>query len=344
LEAPDLQLLHAFVSRPIEGRRDRYVANLFRRIEDSWLTSRRDVEAFQEQLRAFGGQLLDELFPSELQRILWENRDELTNILVLSTEPFIPWELVHLKDPQARHLPEENLFLAQMGLVRWQWGSWPPERLYLRPGRCRYVVPDYPDARYRLAETSSERLFLEKELGATAVVPHHREVLELLRMPGSFDLLHFAGHGLATGEDIEDAQLLLKGRMEGGQYVLEPLRASVVAQNFRITQADGTRPIVVLNACQVGRLGYQLANIGGFATAFVGGGAGAFVSSLWSVGDRPATIFMQTLHKGLTDGASVAEAATRGRVAARASGDASWLAYTVYAHPDARLQRAHPTN
>jgi DNA-binding NarL/FixJ family response regulator len=341
LEASNLDLLHAFASRPIQQPRDQYVRSLFRRIEEYWISSAQDVEAFHEQLRAFGGELLDELVPVELQRILWRHRDELTHILVLSTEPFIPWELVHLKDPDSRGLPDETRFLAQMGLVRWQWGSWPPESLPLRPGRTRYIIPEYPDPRYQLLATRNERRFLEEQFGAVAVPPHHREVLDILRASDTFDLLHFAGHGVATGDDIADAQLLLEGRRENSQYLIEPLRASIVAQNFR--GAQDNRPIVILNACQVGRLGYQLTSIGGFATAFVEGGAGAFVGSLWSVGDTPAHIFVQALYRALKAGWPMAPAAVKARKAARRSGDASWLAYTVYAHPHARLSPSTQT-
>jgi Na+-transporting methylmalonyl-CoA/oxaloacetate decarboxylase gamma subunit len=336
LEAPDLRLLHAFASRPIQQSRDKYVRQLFRRIEDCWLSSQEDTEAFHEQLRAFGADLLDELIPLELQLILWDYRDRLGQILVLSTEPFIPWELVHLKDPSTRILPDEDYFLGQMGLVRWQWGSWPPEQLIVRPGRVFHIIPDYPDPRYQLSETGSERRYLERILDAKPMVAHHREVLKLLRTSGAFDLLHLAGHGRATSEDIADAQMLLEGRLEHGRYIEEPLRASMVAHHF---DADQSVPIVILNACQTGRLGYQLASIGGFAEAFIRGGAGAFISSLWSVGDRPARVFVQTFYEALLSNSTMAEAATIARSAARASGDATWLAYTVYAHPNAQLQR-----
>jgi CHAT domain-containing protein len=98
--------------------------------------------------------------------------------------------------------------------------------------------------------------------------------------------------------------------------------------------------MIVLNACQVGRLGYQLSSIGGFAQAFVGGGAGAFVSNLWSVGDAPARNFVETLYSKLQSGLTMARATAVARETARMSGDATWLAYTVYAHPEARLEHA----
>ena len=341
LQAPDLELLAAYASKPVHQDRDRYVRSIYQRVEAGWNTAERDSERFHEELRALGGELLDELVPTELRDLLWEYRDRLHNIIVLSTEPFIPWELLHLKAPGSKQLPAETCFLAQLGLVRWRWTGWPPRLLMLRPGRARYLIPDYPDANYRLPFVIDERRYLRENVGATRVEPHFHEVRDLLRNT-DIDLLHFAGHAVASAEDISDAHLLLEGRREPGprpgdrdRYAPEPLRVSVVAQN--LTTAPGARPIVVVNACQAGRLGHQLSSIGGFAEAFIGGGAAVFVSSLWSVGDAPAATFITTFYDWLRGGSTLAEATVAGREAARAHGDTTWLAYTVYGHPEARL-------
>ena len=62
------------------------------------MSSAGDLWAFNEDLRAYGAQLFEELFPETLQQILWTNRLNLDSIMVISTEPFIPWEIVHLKE------------------------------------------------------------------------------------------------------------------------------------------------------------------------------------------------------------------------------------------------------
>ncbi len=93
------------------------------------------------------------------------------------------------------------------------------------------------------------------------------------------------------------------------------------------------QPIVLLNACQIGRTGYALTGISGFAQAFLKGGVGAFIGSLWSVGDRPARVFSEALYSALLAGADLAEASRKAREKAKAVGDATWLAYVVYEHP-----------
>jgi hypothetical protein len=351
LEAPDLRLLARFDSKPVRRDRAGYVRSIYQQIENRWLGVQRDVEQFHEELRALGGVLLDELVPPGLQALLWEYRHRMRHIVVLSTEPFIPWELLHLKEPGTDRLPAQTCFLGQLGLIRWRlaptdglskgWDGWPPSQLPLRPGRARYLIPAYPDHQYALPAVDTERRYLTDRFQATPVRPRFRETVELLRKADDFDLLHFAGHAVASSETIADAHLLLEGRREastsgGDQYVPEQLRVSVVAQN--LTAAGGHRPIVVLNACQAGRLGNQLSSIGGFAEAFLSGGAGVFVAALWSVGDMPAATFITSLYDQLLAGATLAEATAASREQARLHGDSTWLAYTVYGHPQARLE------
>jgi len=157
----------------------------------------------------------------------------------------------------------------------------------------------------------------------------------------SFDLLHFACHAGAEGENVSQGKILLEGRIEGSgvdmKYIPAPIDATVVATYADMTEDDGTRPVVFLNACQSGRAGYRLASTGGFAQSFLKGGAGAFIGALWSVGDNPARIFTQEFYQQLLNKKTVWEAATAARNKAKTAGDATWLAYVVYAHPYAIL-------
>ncbi len=337
LRSGALGIMASFESPPLRNRAE-YVAGLYREIEGRWLSTARDVEAFQEELREFGGSLLSQLFPEQLQDILWQRRDSLKDLVVLSSEPFIPWELVHLKEPGAP-LPDESRFLAETGLVRWLYtrdNAYPPQTLHARPGKVRVIRPDYAEPDLRLVQTGAEAEFLRAELGAELVPAQEREVRALLRS-GDFDILHFAGHGLADGGDIANAKVLLEGRSEYGAYVRTALSATTVDQQARLAHADGSKPLVVFNACQTGRAGAQMSSLGGFAQAFLDRGAGAFISSMWSVGDYPAGVFVETLYRELLRGQPVSAAASAARRQARLNGDGTWLSYAVYAHPRARL-------
>jgi hypothetical protein len=337
LQSPRLNILDKYYSLPFKGDRHQYIANLYQQIEQRWLSTEQDSTDFTEELRAFGAELFDKLFPETMQRILWEHRQELKRIMVISTEPFIPWELVHLKEP-GKSLGAEIQFLGQMGLVRWLHDmGWPPSELKIREGMARYVIPHYPHPDYVLPEAQLEAQFLEDKFKAQAVDPRSTPVRKLLSQPGAFDLLHFACHGMAEGDNVANAQLLLQGRVEGNNYIPDPLSATTAEQYANLTRPDNSRPIVVLNACQAGRAGYRLTGIGGFAKAFLRGGAGAFVGTLWSVGDSPARTFTETFYSEILAGAKVSEAAIRAREKAQQAGDATWLAYVVYGHPHATL-------
>lgn len=332
-DSPELDLFDTFVSRPITCERQNYVENLYKNIESRWLSNPDDVEAFTAELRAFGGNLFDELFPSELQSLLWKYHSQFKNIMVISTEPFIPWELVHIKEPGQMHLPKEMRFLGQMGLVRWLYGTPPPQTMKVRKGRVYYVIPHYPDPRYCLPQAEQEFQFLEQTFQAKEVKPKSPIVRQLLES-GDFDLLHFAGHGMAEQNNIDNASLLMQGRIEGSRYIFDYLSAVTVKEYSKLkSERDKNRPMVVLNACQIGREGYSFTSVGGFAPAFLNGGAGAFVGPLWSVGDRPARMFTETLYKGLIEGLTLSEATTSAREQAKQAGDATWLAYAVYGHP-----------
>lgn len=330
-ESPTLDILKSFESKPILSDRQEYVEDLYKEIEARWVSNFDDVEMFTEELRAFGGTLFDNLFPSELRELLWEYHRIIDSIMVLSTEPFIPWELIHLKQPGKSYLPDETIFLGQMGLVRWLYGSgrFPPETIEIQKGNIKYIIPHYPDSRYRLPQAEQESDFLEKTFQATSISPTSKSVQKILKQ-GSFDLLHFAGHGTAEHSNIGNSKLLMEGRIESSQYKPEYLSATVVEQNAQLT----SRPMVVLNACQIGREGYTLTGIGGFAEAFLKGGAGAFVGPLWSVGDRPARMFTETLYKSLVEKQTLSQATTKARERAKESGDSTWLAYAVYGHPN----------
>jgi hypothetical protein len=322
------------------------VKSLYKEIEDRYLstfnpaTKEADAEAFTAELQAYGATLFDDLMPPPIQQLLWTHRDVLKSVRVVSAEPFIPWEILHLREPgKPVNAAEPSRFLGQMGLVRWlhNVNGLPPPVLRIREGRARYVIPVYAHPDWALPETAHERTYLEKSFRATAIDPQPNPLRKALSAEGSFDLLHFACHGEAESDNISYARVVLEGRVEGPNFVPAHLNASTVETFGRLKGADGVQPLVFLNACQAGRAGYKLTGIGGFAQAFLRAGAGAFVGTLWSVGDEPAFWFGERFYESLRAGESLADATVAAREAARAGGDSTWLAYVVYGHPHATL-------
>lgn len=324
-------------SKPLKSDRAEYVNSIYRFIEDKWKQHSSNPADFIHELRAYGVELFSELIPESMQEALWKYRSKLKGIQVISTDPFIPWELVHLKDPETAGMPKKDHFLAQFGITRWlieeKVGTLPPETITVGREACRYIIPEYDDPRVALPQAEAEADFLRKHFNAKPVSAQPAVVRELLATPGSFDLLHVACHGEADQHNISQSALLLDNQTG------ECLTESIVAAYSNFVAKSGNQPLVTINACQTGRLGYKLTGIGGFAKAFLKGGAGAFVGALWSVGDEPARTFTETLYAALLDGANLSEAAIRARSAAKKAGDATWLAYVVYGHPHLVLKR-----
>lgn len=335
--SPDLNIRESAESKPIQGGIEAYVAGVYDNIEQRWNSRDHTPETFTKDLKAIGMSMFEELVPDKIRTQLWSHRDRINSIQVLSDEPYVPWEIVHLKGPDQD--TKEDWFLGQMGLVRWlenlENNGFGPEHLDIT--KALGLIPEYPpDTDWELSQPTLEFGYLEDKFGASRLPSTRADVDAILETPGNFDLLHYAGHGEAPTGGTIDAALILAVRADGNRWVTEELDSTTVAQLANLA-SNGTRPMVVLNACQLGRMQRRLGGTGGFAKAFLNRGAGVFVSSLWAVGDEPARDFVEGMYDSLSAGDMIFEAVNKARETARNAGDFTWLAYTVYANPHATV-------
>ena len=334
VSCPRLGISERFESLPLRARSD-YIAATLADVKRAW-DDHGAGAAYLETLQDIGADLFGTLFPEDLRALLWANRSKLAPMVLRADEPDVPWELIHLK-PANGTRQKAPAFLGQLGMLRWPFDGYPQATLRARPGRVRVLCPDRAGPAAPGAGVRKEADFLEQRLGASSL-PGTEAALRTLLRGGDFDLLHFSGHGVADPKDIGSAKLLLTQVLEGGGAVkLRYLTARAVEQNARLRRDDGSGPLVVLNACQLGRGGDQLTGSGGFAKAFLSTGAAAYVAALWSIHDTPAHDFVTSFYDRLLAGDTVAESAAAAREKARAAGDATWLSYVIYARPDARL-------
>ena len=282
------------------------------------------------------------LLPREIRDLLWKHRHAIGAIQVISENPTIPWELMYVSDPSGQS-DEEGGFFAEWGLVRWLHGvRIPGPTLSLDGARGRYVIPAYRGGGVRpLPGAEQEKAMLARKLGdVSEIEADSLEVVRFIKQARDCDVLHFACHGRAGADTILRSELLMRGIDRDGQIFPDSLTVDQVRQNLRFGQGV-PRALVFLNACQAGQTGYGLTGASGFADAFIrpvsGQGAAAFVGALWSIDDRQAVTFAEALYGALLQGETLIGAVKAARVACQTRSDLSWLAYTVYGNPYARV-------
>jgi hypothetical protein len=304
---------------------DVYFEDLFAELND-WLRERDvDDDLFFKRLSSLGANLYDQLFPGKLKRIYWEKlRKEVKTVQIISADPWIPWELVRPYHPET--LEEDSFLCEQFALTRWLAGSSSPDVIDFQ--RMALVV-----AASDLSAAADEAAALRKLPGVEVrdVSPSLLDVYDLLER-GGFQGLHFACHGEYDRQTPDQSMVLL----EAGQR----FRPNDIAGKKRAFGRD--EPLVFLNACETGRAGLSLTGLGGWAKAFIGAGAGGFVGSTWAAQDESAYKFAVAFYSYLLEGETVAEAARLARREIRRAGDPTWLSYTVYANPLARLAAPLP--
>jgi CHAT domain-containing protein len=95
------------------------------------------------------------------------------------------------------------------------------------------------------------------------------------------------------------------------------------------------RPLVFLNACEVGGQRLSLDGAGGFANAFIELNAAAVVAPLWAVEDVAAGLVTRSFYKDVLKGVPLAKALQRIRQRAYSKGATmdSFAAYCLYGDP-----------
>ncbi|MFM0521831.1 CHAT domain-containing protein [Caballeronia jiangsuensis] len=348
LSSDDLQVMLFGQSTDMNTQvRSAYIKSIYDDIEAFWAEANHAsmqnpgaigefMETFQQNLCLRGAALCDQLVPIEVRRELWSAWSEkrIGAVRVYTREPSIPWEMLYLRDPSKGGNTEGGCFLAELGLLRWDSDyGYPPAVVTIDCEQTYYLIPDYPPP-YTLSGTSEDRqllkeLFDARPLEATASSMHK------LFGKGRFDLFHAGCHGEANQNQPWDGGLLLQPVGPGGKP--EYLR------DFFLQGHAGNRPLVFLNACQVGVPAAGMTGAAGLGITFLKScNAAILVAPMWSVGDMTASLFARVFYQRLAEGAPLVTAVRQARNAAKEAGDPSWLAYSVWGHPYARLNVQRP--
>ncbi len=323
-----------------------YLASLYDNVEALWV--RHEVQptvaarrrAFDADLAQYGLELAADFLPGALRTDLRANWSRLDGLAVVTTESDIPWELVAVEvDDGGGPRPR---FLAEKGMTRWLCDGAHPIALTLRRGHRRFLCPNYRNTGYRLPHLELERDFLTDILEADEIIPGNADELGRQLRTRTIDLLHFGGHGdVELRDGILTQRLLLADFDDNNPSEATVYHADRLAEDYARPSAAGSQsgpsgppdscPIVVLNACSVGR--NARTGVEAFAPALIAGGAGAVLGCLWRIEDDAATDFVRAFYAELRGHRTVAQALAAARATVRGQGNASWLAYTLYTHP-----------
>jgi hypothetical protein len=280
----------------------------------------------EDNIKGIGRTLYDQLFPKDLQEYYWKHKNDIKSIVLLSSEPWIPWEIIMpWRKLENGNIEEDPYLCEKFDLTRWIEGKEFVEKDTLKSGLI--VIPDDTE----LINAISERDWLLKfgdDLKIDLTLYNtYPEIISAFKSNG-FDLIHFSTHGKSDPSNVMFSSILLQNRL-----YIRPENLSGIATNF-----GKSNPLVFLNACQSGSQGFFLTGIEGWAQRFIDNGASIFIGTRWSIDDKIALEFSKEFYRNISDGKTIGESIRLARHKCRKPGDSSWLAYQVYAEPNLCLK------
>ncbi|MEU9899962.1 CHAT domain-containing protein [Streptomyces phaeochromogenes] len=270
----------------------------------------------QERLKDLGSGLWG-IIPAAVRTAFWNQLDRITSFTVASELETIPWELLYAGD----ETDEVGFLAGRMAVVRRASGQ----------SRARLIVPSstaFVRSRKVPEHAGREIVAVRAHLSGTRDlgVVEDLDDLRRLLLPEPPGVLHFACHHTfdeRTGAAVE---------LNGGDFRPDTLNRAALRRAWH------NSPLVFFNGCRTGGEIRALTGTVGWAGKFLRAGAGAFVGSLWDVRSTSAADFADAFYRALADGTPLGEASLGARRAIMdEAGDPTWLAYTVYGNPSARL-------
>lgn len=258
-------------------------------------------------------------------------------VLLLTDEPFVPWELARLDAAQASR--PKPAFLGEVACIgRWWLGATSTGPASTAQVRLISAVAasTYDDG---TNETLLHAIAERKMLVSKYKTKYRAKQIEARKVPMrkwletppvSGHLAHIALHGYSNPTAQEEGLIL------GDGSYLTPIRLSGEWQKGETPRFS----IVFLNACQVGTAGSRLGQMSGFPGVLIRNGVSGFIAPLWEVNDAVAAKVAERLYeRALDKGEPVGETLRAIRAAPRIDDSITPLAYVYYGHPALRLAR-----
>lgn len=281
-------------------------------------------ELNKKKMENIGTGLYEALFSTDFKNFYWKNmHNQMKNVVLISNEPWIPWELIRPISKEKSNQQEHKFFCEQFNLTRWIGHAVSSDSIYINDIALVVESSKLPSARKEVA--AIKKLFIDKPIAEYR--PTSADLMNIIDDRGC-SLLHIISHGEYDKNNPDRSPLIL-------------------AKNEKFTPANighenalsKSKPFVFLNACNTGNTGYTLTGIGGWPEAFVlRASCSCFIGTLWATVDESAYRFAEELYRGLFEGLTIGEAVRKARVSIRTDPtDPTWLSYVVYADPMAKI-------
>jgi hypothetical protein len=233
-------------------------------------------------LRGAGVQLFDAA-PGTFKKVFWELVDSakpLRTIYVVSEEPYIPWELMIPHRRVNGKMVEREPLGIEFAVGRWTIGTEddnisPPQKVPLLDS---FVIAPVYSGNKQLMHSPAEASFVCARFNGSPIQPAQFTVIESQLSGKPVSLLHFVCHGKSGGV-AQEVWL-------DGNQTLKPTQ--VLGMGRLRTAFESKKPMVFMNACEVGRTVPALSGLAGFPQSFIDLGASCVIAPLWSVKDNIA--------------------------------------------------------
>jgi hypothetical protein len=290
------------------------------------------------ELKGAGIQLF-QASPKIFQKAFWQLVDSgksFGDIAIVSEEPFIPWELMipcRVRDGRTQKWDEPLGVKFRIG--RWIAGDIVSPRQKISLVDSYVIAPQYTGNLALQLSAAEIQLVLAVFTGNPIQPASFEEIERQLNSQGR-TLLHFVCHGKDNAGGLQTIYLENK----------EELSSTTILGMQGLSKAFAEkRPLVFLNACEVGRTTAALMGLGGFAKSFIDLGASAVIAPLWSVKDKIAHEVAKEFYQHVKNEPDkpFAEILRDLRAKAYQSGaEDTYAAYCFYGDPRASASRPQP--
>jgi hypothetical protein len=289
------------------------------------------------------GELIYQATPKSFKDAYWavwraaqEGHFAFDSIQFVTDEPYIPWELMRVSDAARAPGVKAEILAIRHSVGRWL--SIESARLSqnIRAWNVAVAASDYAAAQRvprprQLPWAAKEKALLVADYSAREVPLVSGELKKFLERGGA-QVLHFACHGTMLVSNPMGSALIMEDP--------DDLKATMVNRQEVREGIGAGRPLIFLNACEVGGAASALSLVAGFPNAFLYAGAAAVVSPLWVVADDTALEIAREFYQAVlvappqTTLGSVMRT-IRKRWAEK--GNLTYLAYVLYGDPLARI-------